>query len=83
MMKIKNVSVRGVGDFVWKDFRAFVVRHGMDMGEATTEALRLYLGKKKEQKPKYRFLDLKPIDFGPGTENLSEKIDEVLYGGGE
>jgi len=79
-MKTKNVSVRGVGELTWRDFRAFVVKRGIDMGEATTEALRLYLRKKKE-KPKYRFLDLKPVDFGPGNENLSERIDEILYGG--
>jgi len=55
----------------------------MDMVEATTEALRIYPRRKEKQKPKYRFLNLKPVDFGPGNENLSERIDEVLYGGGD
>lgn len=78
-MKTKSISVRGIAAEVWQDFRAFVVKSGLNMGEATTEALRLYLKKIKTAKPKYRFLDLKPVDFGPGNENLSERIDEILY----
>jgi predicted CopG family antitoxin len=27
-----------------------------------------------------KLLKIKPIDFGPGSENLSTEIDEVLYG---
>ncbi len=79
-METKNVSIRGVKKPIWNDFRAHVVKNEIEMGEATTEALKLYLKKKKKHKPRHRFLDLKPVDFGPGNENLSNKIDEILHG---
>jgi len=46
-METKNVSIRGVRKPVWKNFRAHVVKNEIEMGEATTEALKLYLKKKK------------------------------------
>ena len=34
---------------------------------------------KRKKKPKLDLLDLKPRDWGKGTENLSEEIDKTLY----
>ena len=36
--------------------------------------------KKRGKKHKKRMFTLKPSDWGPGTERLSEQIDEILYG---
>ncbi len=34
----------------------------------------------KDEKPKMTILDLKPTDWGRGSERTSEEVDEVLYG---
>lgn len=34
---------------------------------------------KKKKKPKLSLLDLKPKDWGKGTEKLSEEIDKIIY----
>ncbi len=34
----------------------------------------------KKKKAEKSLLDLKPFDWGEGTENSSEEIDTILYG---
>jgi hypothetical protein len=50
------------------------------MGEAVTAAIVAYL----RSPPGYRgagsLADLRPEDFGPGSETLSEDVDAVVYG---
>ncbi len=36
--------------------------------------------RKRPKKAKKSFLDLKPYDWGQGTEKASSKIDKILYG---
>lgn len=37
--------------------------------------------KRKENLKKVQvLLKMKPLDFGPGSEHLSEQVDEILYG---
>lgn len=28
---------------------------------------------------KQRFIDLKPVDWGEGSEHVSEQVDDILY----
>ena len=79
-METKNISVRGVGVNAWRNFRAMVIKKDLGLGDAVTEALKLYTKHEIKERPKYRFMDMKPVDFGPGNENLSGKIDGILYG---
>lgn len=76
-----HVSFRDVDIDAFREFKATVAREGMKMGKAVSQALRLFTRQVK-QKPKKKMglLDLKPVDYGPGSENLSERVDEVLYG---
>ena len=34
---------------------------------------------RRKKKPKLSLLNLKPKDWGKGTENLSEDIDKIVY----
>jgi len=75
-----NICVRDVKEQLFRTFKAETVRENKKMGEALNEAIKLWLKKKKTTKPKYRFMDLKPFDPGPGCEDLSERVDEIVYG---
>ena len=72
-----QVSIKNVDEKVFREFKAESVRDGLKVGQAMSLAMGLWLGKKKAKKS---LLDLKPSDWGPGTERLSEEIDEILYG---
>ena len=52
----------------------------MKLGNALTNAMRTWLVKERsEKKVKKHFLDLKPFDWGEGTEGSSVEVDEILY----
>ena len=73
-----QVSIKDVDENIFREFKAESVREGLKIGKALTLAMRLML-EKMEKKPKMRFLDLKPKDWGRGTERISEEIDTILY----
>lgn len=77
-----HASFRDVDEEVFKDFKAILAHESMKSGDALTEAMRLFLKQfKKSRKKKQGLMDLKPIDFGNGSEHSSKEIDEVVYGG--
>ena len=73
-----QVSIKDVDENIFREFKAESVRNGLKIGKALTLAMQLML-QKKEKKPKMKFLDLKPRDWGKGTERVSEEIDSILY----
>lgn len=76
-----DITLRNMNKEVLQNFKAEAVREDKTFGEAAVEAFLMWLEHKKFfQKKKMRLSDSKPVDFGPGTENLSERLDEVLYG---
>lgn len=60
--------------------KAYAALEGVTVGEAISEAMRAYLAQKDLDEKTGSFRDLPTADFGEGNENLSERIDEVLYG---
>ncbi|MEW5996457.1 MAG: hypothetical protein AB1657_02580 [Candidatus Micrarchaeota archaeon] len=76
-----NVTFRNVDRDVLQDFRAEAVRENRTFGQALAEALLLWLQHRRmARKKKMKLSASKPLDFGPGTERLSERADEILYG---
>ena len=73
-----QVSIKDVDEHIFREFKAESVREGLKIGKALTLAMQMML-EKSEKKPKMRFLDLKPRDWGKGTERVSEEIDSVVY----
>jgi hypothetical protein len=75
-----NVSIRGVNPEVFRKFKSEAVKEDLKTGVALTQALKCWLETKAKKKKKGSLLDLKPFDWGPGNENISERADEILYG---
>lgn len=73
-----QLSVRDVDGKVFKNFKVEVTKEGLTIGKAITMALDQWVENKRKNE---NFLDLKPIDWGKGTEKTSEEIDKILYGG--
>ncbi|RMF90457.1 MAG: hypothetical protein D6733_03835 [Methanobacteriota archaeon] len=75
-----NITVRDVDEKVFRRFKAEAVKEGQKLGQAVTRAMKFWLEKKHEERgPAKSLLDLKPIDWGEGTEKTSTEIDSLLY----
>ena len=74
-----NVTVRGIDEELFRKFKAKAVKEGEKLGDALNEAFLLWLRAKSRKKT--RLTDLKPFDWGEGTERTSVEIDEIIYGG--
>ncbi len=74
-----NVTIRGVDEVVFRRFKAKAVEEGMKLGEALTQAMALWI-RERSGKPRGSLLEIKPFDWGPGTERASLEIDAILYG---
>jgi len=73
-----NISVRGVEDRLFKEFKAEAIKEGKKIGEALNEAMELWL-KARKKRAKFK-LRLEPFDWGEGTERLSMEVDKAIYG---
>lgn len=77
--------IRNVDPLVYRRFKAHAAAEGRTLGEVITEAMSRYMaGRARPRRPKkqrYSIADLPVFDGGPGSENWSMEIDEVLYGG--
>ena len=78
-----NITIRNIDNQLYREIKAEATREGINIGTAINSAIRLWLDRKRLQtKPVRSFLKLEAIDFGPGTENLSEEHDKYMCGHG-
>lgn len=78
MFTCMTISVRNVNDAIFEKFKREAKLRNMNLGEAITEAMSYWM--KKDAKKRLKLHELPTFDFGPGSENLSENVDEILYG---
>ncbi len=76
MGKLVDVFIKNVDKNAYKLAKVIAARDEKKIGEVVSESLFLLV----KQKRKKGLSGIKPVDFGPGTENLSTSIDEILYG---
>ena len=75
---MSDISIRGVNEDIFKEFKAKAVEDGMTVGQALNLAMENWAWKSGKKRS---ILDFKPTNWGKGTERTSEEIDEILYGG--
>jgi|GEM_PF-434900 len=74
-----NTTIRGLDESVYRSLKARAALEGRPIGDLVTDALRSYLTWGGPSEKTGSLLNLKPIDLGPGTEHISEQIDEIVY----
>ncbi|MCA1812805.1 MAG: ribbon-helix-helix protein, CopG family [Halobacteriales archaeon] len=74
-----DATIRNLDEEAYRQLKARAAVEGKSVGEAMSEAIRLYVAQGRKRKTR-SIRDIKVLDFGPGTERLSEQIDDVLYG---
>ena len=75
-----NITIRNIDDELYHEFKAEAIRTGLTIGAAVNIAIQGWLNQKHKKAPKYSFLEYEAVDFGEGTENLSENYEQYLYG---
>ena len=78
-MMTMNTTVRGLDPVAYKELKARAALEERQIGELINDAIRGYLLRPAPFEKTGTLRDLKPWDFGPGTENLSQEIDAVAY----
>jgi len=74
------VGIRNVDEETFRKFRILAIERKMKIGEALNLAMKkMIANKNKEGKKEKGIINIKPLDFGKGTENSSEEIDKILY----
>ena len=74
-----EVTIRNIDKTHWREFKAEVVKEGLNMGQAINLAMNDWLTKRKEKHIK-SFFRAKPVKFkDEDIKYLSKKVDEVLY----
>ena len=85
MGKKSFVGVRDVDENVLREFKSTAVRRNLRLGVALSLAMRTWLQQgndevKKDNLKRVRALaKVGPFDFGPGSERLSEQVDDIVY----
>jgi hypothetical protein len=77
MYYMGQITVRDVDQEVFREFKADATKQGLTLGKALTLAMKTFHMKTSKTK---KFSSLKPIYWGEGTEQVSENVDEILYG---
>jgi len=73
-----QITVKEVDEKAFQNLKAEAAKRKMTVGTALTWAIENWLSSLEPIRG--RLSDLKPRDWGPGTERVSEEIDEILYG---
>ena len=71
-----TIAVRDVDKDTFQEFKANAIQRGLKVGQALTLAMENFMSQQKKEK----FTSLKPFNWGKGTENTSQNVDEILYG---
>lgn len=77
-----NVMFKNIDEKILREFKSEAVLEGKTFGQALVEALLTWLEQRQllRKKKKMKLSDLKPIDFGPGSERTSLEVDKIVYG---
>ena len=73
------VGIRDVDEETFRKFRSLAIERNMKIGEALNFAMKQMINNKINKKKKLGIINIKPFDFGNGTENSSKEIDKILY----
>ncbi len=77
-MKTTQITVKEVDQKTFQELKAAAIKSKLTVGAALNIAIETWLSSLRKTKGKLS--ELKPTDWGPGTEHTSEEIDEILYG---
>lgn len=74
-----DTTIRNLDAKLYRRLRVRATAESRTVGELLNEAMRAYLARPAVASHSKSILDLPTFDFGPGSERLSEQVDEIVY----
>ena len=75
-----DTTIRNLDPRAYRALKAQASFEGKTIGDAVNEAIRAYVGWPGRREKSGSLRSLRPQEFPPGNERLSEEIDAVVYG---
>jgi hypothetical protein len=75
-----DTTIRNIDEEAYRRLRTWAAHEGISIGEALSQLVLRHVELPTRARRKVSFWDLKPWDWGPGTERTSEEVDEIVYG---
>ena len=75
-----DTTIRNLDPRAYRALKAKASLEGKTIGDAVNEAIRAYVAWPGRDEKNGSLRALRPQDFPPGNERLSEEIDAVVYG---
>lgn len=75
-----DTTVRNIDERAYRELKARAALEGRPIGEALSDAIRVYLRSAPALQRDGSLADLVPELYARGTERLSEEIDAIVYG---
>lgn len=72
-----DTTIRNLDKQAYREIKARAALEGRPVGEVINDALRSYVTNNPATPRTASFRDIQPVDFGPGSENLSRDMDLV------
>ena len=73
-----DTTIRNIDENVYRKLKAKAALEGLSVGEAITEAIKTWLGYRKEKKSS--ILNIKSVRSKRRNKMLSVEVDKILYG---
>ncbi len=67
-----DTTIRNLDDAAYRALKARAALEARPIGHLLSDAIHLYLARPLPEEKTVSILEWKPLDFGPGTENLSD-----------
>lgn len=81
-MEDMSTTVRNLDEGAYRAIKSRAALEGKNVGEMISEAIRAYVASPPPTARTRSLTDVSPRRLPRGTERLSEKIDDLLYGSG-
>ena len=75
-----DTTIRNLDPRAYRALKSRAAFEGKTIGDAVNEAIRAYVGWPGRREKRGSLRSLRPQQFPPGNERLSEEIDAVAYG---
>lgn len=75
-----DVTIRNLDEGTYQRLKARAALAGKTIGEVVTDAILAHLSRPVHAGKQYGWKDMRPMEFRPGNERLSEEIDRDVYG---
>jgi hypothetical protein len=75
-----DTTVRNLDEQAYRALRARAVLEGRTVGELISEGIRCYLGRAAVKRGTRSLRELRPEPYPEGNEQLSSRIDAIVYG---